>query len=229
MDLFMFLVGIFGIIVGIVMLVVNAIRKAPKKKPMVILGLGIMLSMVGLFIPTSADEINSEKPIENNQEETEIKGSQEMEKDVKEETEELEEDTKENEKVGENSVNSNKKTDFKYEAESNTKQYPADSVASFEGNRFKGMKYYYEGTIIDIINIENSVGDIDSWLVKNDRGYLMPVQFEYFKGNIGDKVKIWGTLSGYMYSLEDIEHESIINEVGSMHAMMVEVNGEEQY
>jgi len=341
MDLLLFAVGLIGMIVSLILLVINLIRKKPMKKMLISLGVCFILFAVGLFMPSSSnnDDSETQAKLENN--ELEVQSEQEEQEEVvytqadtvtedkptqeelniqlKEEA--IEADfvningdkvekgtklhlkgevsvidsieslgkfsitTKENDGFGMYDIinftgeklnikegdiievwgvynvkdentgmptismtvyekeSSNEgaqtedieteenteiiyKSDFQKKAEENAKKYPADSVASFEGEKFKGMDYYYKGTIIDIVDIENNVGDTTSWLVKSERGYLMPIQFYEFEADIGDEVEVWGTLSGNMFSIEDTGYEAIIDKVGSIHAMLVTINGE---
>ena len=121
--------------------------------------------------------------------------------------------------------------DFKEECEANAKEYPAGpgKILYTKGdNLFTGMGYYFKGEIVKFDIIDNSVGDPSVWLVKNDAGYVMPIQHEYFIADIGDVVEVWGTLSGNGYEKVD-GVDNVVGITGSMHAMQVTINGEEQY
>lgn len=124
------------------------------------------------------------------------------------------------------------KNDFQLKAEANAQEYPAKPGAvlynNANNNNFIGMGYYFVGEIIDFNTIENNVGDSSVWLVKNDEGYVMPVQHEFFEAKLGDVVEVWGTLSGNGYArIEGVDN--VVGQTGSIHAMMVTVNGERQY
>ena len=133
--------------------------------------------------------------------------------------------------IAESSTTQEDELDFKVEAENNAKEYPASAgkiLYDKKDNKFKGMNYFFEGEIIGDIKL-NNVTSGEAWLVKNSDGYVMPVEYDYFKANQGDNVKIWGTLSGLQFSSSDLGVENVVGATGSMHAMSVEVNGETQY
>lgn len=122
--------------------------------------------------------------------------------------------------------------DFKTLCEENSAKHPAKAGAVLYNNdshkEFKGMKYYFEGEIVGFSTIENNVGNPSIWLVKNNEGYVMPIQHEYFEAGEGDIVQVWGTLSGNGYAkIKGIDN--VVGQTGSIHAMIVTVNGEEQY
>lgn len=121
-------------------------------------------------------------------------------------------------------------SEFQQEAEKNAEKYPATIGANLvtKGDHdFTGMKYYFKGELVKITNIENDVGDTSAWLVKNENGYVMPIQHEYFKAEVGDTVEVWGTLSGNGYAnMEGIDN--VVGQTGSMHAIIVAVDGELQ-
>lgn len=127
--------------------------------------------------------------------------------------------------------NLDKKTDFKAECEKNAAEYPAKmgSILYTKGDyNFTGMKYYFKGEIVKLDLIESDVADPSVWLVKNEHGYVMPIQYDRFEAKVGDTVEVWGTLSGNGYAnVEGIDN--VVGQTGSMHAMQVTVNGEEQY
>ena len=120
--------------------------------------------------------------------------------------------------------------DFKTECEENAKNNPATvgSILVTKGDYdFTGMKYYFNGEIIGKNTIENDVGDSSVWLVENKNGYVMPIQYNQFNAEVGDKVEVWGTLSGDGYSSPK-GIENVVEETGSMNAIIVSINGEEQ-
>lgn len=121
--------------------------------------------------------------------------------------------------------------EFQSKCEKNAEQHPAKpgAILYTKGdNNFTGMEYYFVGEIIKFDTIENNVGDPSVWLVKNEKGYVMPIQHEHFKAEIGDAVEVWGTLSGNGYANAD-DIDNVVGQTGSMHAIMVTVNGEMQY
>lgn len=60
MDLFIFLVGFVGIIVALVMLIINFIKKKPKKKPVITLIVCFILMIVGISMPTAdVDDVHN--------------------------------------------------------------------------------------------------------------------------------------------------------------------------
>lgn len=127
--------------------------------------------------------------------------------------------------------NPTEEIDFQTECEKNANEYPAKAGAilvSKGGHDFTGMSYYFKGEIIKFDVIENNVGNPSIWLVKNDNGYVMPIQHEYFEAEVGDVIEVWGTLSGDGYANVD-GVDNVVGQTGSMHAMMVSVNGEMQY
>lgn len=134
--------------------------------------------------------------------------------------------------VGQN--NNNEKvsgeTSFKVICEENAKQHPAKAGAILytKGDHdFTGMEYYFKGEVIKFDTIETNIGTPNVWLVKNENGYVMPIQHEYYKASIGDKVEVWGNLSGNGFAnAEGIDN--VVGQTGSIHAMQVAVNGVEQ-
>lgn len=131
----------------------------------------------------------------------------------------------------EDNSNTEETFDFKTECEENAKIHPATigAVLVTKGKHdFTGMKYYFKGEVIGKDIIENNVGEPSVWLVKNEDGYVMPIQHEQFNAEIGDEVEVWGTLSGNGYSTPE-GVDNVVGETGSIHAFMATVNGEEQY
>lgn len=71
MDMFIFLIGFLAIIVGLVLLVFNLIKKRPIKKYGITMLLGLVLAITGLFMPTQNNGIvsdDTEKEVEANYE-----------------------------------------------------------------------------------------------------------------------------------------------------------------
>lgn len=122
------------------------------------------------------------------------------------------------------------KLTFKEECEKNAAEYPAKmgAILYTKGDyNFTGMKYYFKGEVVRITTIEN-IGNPSVWLVKNEHGYVMPIQHDRFKAEVGDIVEVWGTLTGNGYAnAEGIDN--VVGQTGSMHAIQVTVNGEEQF
>ncbi|WP_430609733.1 hypothetical protein [Enterococcus sp. DIV0876] len=121
--------------------------------------------------------------------------------------------------------------DYQEEGMDNASANPAEPGAMLYDkteSKFKGMNYYFEGEIVGEINLEN-VSDGNAWLVKNENGYVMPVEYYYFSANKGDSVKVWGTLSGLGYSSKDFGVDNVVGVAGSMHALAVEINGNMEY
>ncbi|OLS02893.1 hypothetical protein [Tissierella creatinophila] len=116
------------------------------------------------------------------------------------------------------------------DAELNAEKYPAGpgTILVTKGDHdFTGMDYYFKGEIVGITTIENNIGDPSAWLVRNDKGYVMPIQHDMFEASEGDIVEVWGTLTGNGYSnFEGIDN--VVGETGSMHAIAVSVNGTRQ-
>ena len=119
-----------------------------------------------------------------------------------------------------------KEPSVKDKAELNAEKFPAgpgSTLVTKGDHNFTGMDYYFRGEVIKITIIENSVGNPSAWLVKNDKGYVMPIQHDGFEASEGDMVEVWGTLTGNGYSnFEGIDN--VVGETGSMHAITVEVN-----
>lgn len=109
-------------------------------------------------------------------------------------------------------------------AEQNAKQFPADSVATFKGNKFKGMDYVYEGEIVKYTETEAIGSQIEpSYLVKNENDYVMIVTpYIFDELPLGTKIKVYGHLNGYEYELTTDNLESINNKFGLINAYSVE-------
>jgi uncharacterized FlaG/YvyC family protein len=73
MDLLLFAVGSIGVIVSLILLVINLIRKKPKKKTLISLGICFVLIVVGLAMPSSsASSDDNELETTSKQKETEV-------------------------------------------------------------------------------------------------------------------------------------------------------------
>ncbi|HAP4706273.1 hypothetical protein IGK80_002182 [Enterococcus sp. DIV0609] len=132
-----------------------------------------------------------------------------------------------------NSSNSNidnsaySSTSNENEFEANAKKYPADSVATFEGAKFSGMKYLYSGKVLTKVTA-NSVSNLilTSYLVENDRGYRMLVTPPY-EVEIPDGVtlEVKGTLNGNVYDLESASLSGINKKAGLINGSTIIING----
>lgn len=82
MDLILFAVGSIGIIVSLILLVINVFRKKPKKKTLISLGICFLLFVIGLAMPSSSsnDDSETQAKIENN--ELEVQSEQEEQEEV---------------------------------------------------------------------------------------------------------------------------------------------------
>ena len=173
-----------------------------------------------------------EKEMAEKEKENKEKIEREMKnKEAEEKRKAEEKQKKENEKTTEDSSAESNLLDYQKEGIENSKSYPASSgkiLFDNSKNQFKGMNYYFEGEIIGNVKLKN-VTDGKAWLVKNSEGYVMPIEHNYFEATDGDKVKVWGTLSGLKFSNSDLKVDNVVGATGSMHAMSVEVNGETQY
>lgn len=123
----------------------------------------------------------------------------------------------------------NTKSSFRKECETNALSYPASvgtSLVTKGENNFTGEKYYFEGTYIGTIDIEDFG---NAWLVRNSDGYVMPINHNDFSASPteNDIVKIWGTLTGNGYSKGNIEN--VVSETGAVIAIEVEINNKQVY
>lgn len=113
------------------------------------------------------------------------------------------------------------------EFEINAKNFPADSVATFEGAKFSGMKYLYSGKVLAKVTA-NSVSNLisTSYLVENDRGYRMLVTPPY-EVEIPDGVtlEVKGTLNGNVYDLESASLSGINKKAGLINGSTIIING----
>ncbi|EKB1221325.1 hypothetical protein ONC83_002890 [Listeria monocytogenes] len=115
---------------------------------------------------------------------------------------------------------------FKTEAEQGSKKYPAESgeILYTKGNNdVTGQKYYFSGNIIQKLEVDGEL----AWLVKNQNGYVMPVFAETFKASVGDKVDIWGTLTGDGYQASDFRVDNVVGMTGAMRIIQLNINGKE--
>lgn len=166
--------------------------------------------------------------IENNNDNT----TEAIQTEVKKETEEVVGKTKETNKTEITSAQiietidtEESKVDTReIKAEQNAKQFPADSIASFKGNKFKGMNYFYEGEIVKYTEAEAIGNQIEpSYLVKNENDYVMIVTpYIFDELPLGTKIKVYGHLNGYEYELTTNNLESINNKFGLINAYSVE-------
>ncbi|EKI7427817.1 hypothetical protein PF972_001035 [Enterococcus faecalis] len=118
---------------------------------------------------------------------------------------------------------SKKETDF----EINAKKYPADSVATFKGDKFKGMKYSMTGKVLTKANADSVGGLIESsYIVENDRGYRMLVTPPY-EVEIPDGVtlEVEGVLNGKEYDLESLGLSNLNKNAGLINATTLIING----
>jgi hypothetical protein len=97
MDLLLFAVGSIGVIVSLILLVINLIRKKPKKKASISLVVCFVLIVVGLAMPSSsASNDDNELETTSKQEETEVaKVVEQEEKIIEEESVEFNNEEKE--------------------------------------------------------------------------------------------------------------------------------------
>lgn len=209
---------------SIIYLIINVIKKREKKKPFILLGVSVVMFIIaGFIIPPSSDnkvEKSTEptKAIEITEDNT-IK-----ETDPTEVVNTGEETKKETdiEKVPTEYVSS-----FKKESEKNSNEHPATAgkVLVTKGkHKFTGMKYYFKGQLKAIGSAE-AFNNKNVWLIKNDSGYVMPVEmFDGETANIDDVVEIWGTLSGEGYSLPNIDN--VVGETGYLIMNQYSINGE---
>lgn len=135
--------------------------------------------------------------------------------------------------ISEQNTNQNveEKLSFKEECEQNAIGHPAKmgAILYTKGeHKFTGMKYYFKGEILKFEVIESNVGNPSIWLVKNENGYVMPIQHDRYEAKVGDTIEVWGTLTGNGYAkVKGIDN--VVGQTGSMHAIQVTVNGEMQY
>lgn len=113
------------------------------------------------------------------------------------------------------------------EALKNSQVYPADSVASFQGNKFKGMPYYFKGKMIEE-TASNSVSNLieKSYIAENEQGYRMLITppYEVTIPN-GVEIEVEGNLNGSAYNLKEVGLQGINNEAGLINANKLIING----
>ncbi len=115
---------------------------------------------------------------------------------------------------------------LKKEAEASAEKTPAapGKILYTKGKYdFTGVKYYFEGEIVATTVVDSK----KAWLVKNKVGYVMPIISDvvYDEANVGDKVKVWGTLTGDGYQASDFGVENVVGMTGSMILVQVNING----
>ena len=211
---------------SIIYLIINVIKKREKKKPFILLGGSVaMFIIAGFIIPSSSDN-----KVEKSTEPTKI--TETTATNAIEETEptqvvNTEEETQTKKETDIEKVPTEYVSSFKKEAEKNSNEHPATAgkVLVTKGkHKFTGMKYYFKGQLKAIGSAE-AFNNKNVWLIKNDSGYVMPV--EMFTGetaNIDDVVEIWGTLSGEGYSLANVDN--IVGETGYLIMNQYNLNGE---
>lgn len=82
---FLCLVGIIGFIAGIIMLIINAIKKSSKKRSLIIIGVSILLFIIGVAVSASIGDST------NDSSETEESSSVNIDSDAKDENSDSEE------------------------------------------------------------------------------------------------------------------------------------------
>lgn len=168
-----------------------------------------------------------------------VKSLATLEKEKIEKQAELDKKKQEEKKESETTISENSEEidttnsllDYQKEGMKNADMYPAapgSILFDKKERKFQGMNYYFDGEIIGEVKL-NNVTDGKAWLVKNSNGYVLPVEHSYFEASNGDKVKIWGTLSGLQFSNTDLGVDNVVGATGSMHALSVERNGETLY
>lgn len=168
-----------------------------------------------------------------------VKSLATLEKEKIEKQAELDKKKQEEKKESETTISENSEEidttnsllDYQKEGMKNADMYPAapgSILFDKKERKFQGMNYYFDGEIIGEVKLKN-VTDGKAWLVKNSNGYVLPVEHSYFEASNGDKVKIWGTLSGLQFSNTDLGVDNVVGATGSMHALSVERNGETLY
>lgn len=116
--------------------------------------------------------------------------------------------------------------EFQKEAEANAAEHvagPGKVLVTKGDHHFTGMKYYFKG---ELVGSEYYDGD-EIWLLKNDLGYIMPVEHMHFEAAVGDTVEVWGNLSGEGFKLHG--YDNVVGETGFINASFATVNGEIQY
>lgn len=84
MDLLLFAVGSIGVIVSLILLVINLIRKKPKKKASISLVVCFVLIVIGLSMPSSSsnDDSETQAKLENNEEDKVIAESEHSQEEL---------------------------------------------------------------------------------------------------------------------------------------------------
>lgn len=112
--------------------------------------------------------------------------------------------------------------------EANALEHPAGpgKVLVTKGNHnFTAYPYYFKGELL-AQGTHEEFGNNPVWLIKNDAGYVMPVQMIGVgedEAEIGDTVEIWGRLSGEGYSLPNVDN--VVGETGYLLMIQFSVNG----
>lgn len=114
-------------------------------------------------------------------------------------------------------------------AKQNAEKFPADSVATFKGSRFKGMDYFIKGIVKDKVTAQ-SVANLseESYLLQNDRGYIMIVTPPYpVDIPNGCELEVEGHLNGTEYVLKSTGIDSINKNAALINANKILINGKE--
>lgn len=182
---------------GVIITFVLLIVQTFRKKPKKNIFMGLCVSIICLFIGSS-----TYTPIENSQPATT--------------------------NVEDPAIETSSSEDVRTISEKNAVKYPASPGKKLYGAEFKGMNYYFKGKLVEIKKLENLSGQFtDTYLIKNDQGYIMPIFPPYtISVNIGDDIEVWGPLSGDGYSSSDIGVANVVGVAGAMNASLINVNGE---
>lgn len=183
MDMFVFIIGFLGLIVSLVMMVINLIKKRSKKKPLIALLISIILTFTGLLMPASDmqeknNELGVEKSTKNNEVNEEVEDVEEKSVEVSneegEDTEEIEVETRES-SLGKSNKDFTEITDSNpgKVREDNTEKWRKITIATTEDINEYLLSYNElymteETTVHSIINFTNNtttmINDFGSYL-----------------------------------------------------------------
>ncbi|MGN4123494.1 pilin [Lysinibacillus sphaericus] len=117
------------------------------------------------------------------------------------------------------------------EGEANAELYPAKPAAMLYDkteSKFKGMNYYFKGELVGVKKLERLFGNMeDALLIKNDKGYVMPVFSPYeIDATVGQTLEAWGPLSGDGYAASDLGVNNVVGMTGAMNATQISVHND---
>lgn len=157
MSVFLFIIGFVGILVSLILLIINAIKKKPKKQSLISLGVCFVLLVAGVAMtPTSNDVELREKSQEGVGEKVvSAENTSELESQLSEDKVEKDEDTqKEEETKKETEEPEEKKEELEKTIEKEVKETLSQKNAVRKANDYLKIMAFSKGGLVEQLEYE---------------------------------------------------------------------------